>query len=252
MRPGLGAEGAGEVAGAHVGASGHGVDGVIAGDVLEQRPLDLAQRLAIGPLSGERGAELGLVAGTAQEQHEVAGDGEGGVTVEVLLDEREREVHAGGDAGGGPDATVAHEDRLGVDEHVGMHALQLLRGRPVRGRATAVEQAGAGEQEGAGAHGGGASALDASAIQSSSARVARRLAWPAPPGDDQRVDRLAHLAESGVGGYAQAAGRAQRLAVAAEHAHLVAALTAAASSIRRWAPANTSSGPVTSRLCTPG
>ncbi len=100
---GLGAKGAGEVARAHVGARGHRLDGVIAGDVLEHGALDLAQRLALGALGGERGAELRLVAGTAQEQHEVAGDRERGVAVEVLLDEREREVHAGGDAGGGPD-----------------------------------------------------------------------------------------------------------------------------------------------------
>ena len=71
---GLGAEGAGEVARAHVGARGHRLDGVIAGDVLEHGALDLAQRLALGALRGERGAELGLVAGAAQEQHEVAGD----------------------------------------------------------------------------------------------------------------------------------------------------------------------------------
>ena len=130
---------------------------VIAGDVLEHRPLDLAQRLALGPLGDERGAELGLVAGAAQEQHEVTRDRERGLPVEVLLDERQREVHPGGDPGRGPDRAVAHEDRLGVDAHLGMQALQLVRGRPVRGRAAAVEQARAGEQERAGAHRGRAS-----------------------------------------------------------------------------------------------
>ena len=45
---GLGAEGAREVARAHVRARGHRLDGVLAGDVLEHGALDLAQRLALG------------------------------------------------------------------------------------------------------------------------------------------------------------------------------------------------------------
>ena len=43
---GLGAERAGEVARAHVRARCHRLDRVVAGDVLEHRALDLAQRLA--------------------------------------------------------------------------------------------------------------------------------------------------------------------------------------------------------------
>ena len=99
---------------AHVGARGHRLDGVLAGDVLEHEALNLAQRLAPGRLRGERRAELRLVSGAAQEHHELAGDGEGQVAIEVLLDERESQVHAGGDARRGPHAAIADEDRLRV------------------------------------------------------------------------------------------------------------------------------------------
>ena len=57
----------------------------------------------------------------------------------------------GGDAGRRPDVAVAHEDRVGVDLDVGVAARELGAGGPVRRRAAAVEQAGLGEQEGAGA-----------------------------------------------------------------------------------------------------
>jgi hypothetical protein len=36
---------------------------------------------------------------------------------DVLLDPREREVDAGGDAGGSPHAAVAHEDRIRLHGH---------------------------------------------------------------------------------------------------------------------------------------
>jgi cell division septum initiation protein DivIVA len=208
---GLGAEGAGEVARAHVGAGGHGLDGVIAGDVLEHGLLDLAQRLALGALGGERGAELGLVGGAAEDD----------------LDEREREVHAGGDAGGGPDGLVAHVDRLRVDAHARVLALELVRGGPVGGGAAPVEQPGAGEQEGAGADGGGAPGGGGGAGDPVDERaVVDRVAVPGAAGDDQRVDRLGRAAEAGVRDDAEAAGGWQRPAVAAEHADLVAALAA--------------------------
>ena len=101
--PDLRAEGAGEVARAHVGALGQHLHREVPREVLHDDsaapPAGLAPRL----LRGERGAELRLVAGPAQEQHKVAGDRKRGLAVEVLLDQRQREVHAGGHAGRGPD-----------------------------------------------------------------------------------------------------------------------------------------------------
>ena len=96
---GLGAEGAREVPGAHVRARCHRLDGVVLGDVVGHEAKRFAQRLARGLLGDECCAELGLTSRAAQEQHEPAGDGEGGLAVEVLLDERQRQVHPGGHAG---------------------------------------------------------------------------------------------------------------------------------------------------------
>ena len=128
---------------AHVGALGQRLHREVPGEVLDDVAAHLAQRLAHRLLRGECGAELRLVAGTAQEQHQMASDRQRGVAVEVFLDQRQREVHAGGDAGGGPDVAVAQEDRLGVDPHRGVQAGELGGRRPVSGGAAAVEQAGA-------------------------------------------------------------------------------------------------------------
>src|SRR3954452_6162721 len=53
----------------------------------------LAQRRALGRLAGELGAELRLAARPLDEQHEPARHLERDARAEVLLDEREREVH---------------------------------------------------------------------------------------------------------------------------------------------------------------
>ena len=224
---GLGAERTGEVTPAHVGARCHRLDTVIAGDVLEHGALDLAQRRTLGLLRREGRAELRLVAGAAQEQHEVARDRERCVAAEVLLDERQREVHAGGHARGGPQRTVAHEDRLWIDEHVGMLALQLGRGRPVRRRAAAVEQPGAGEHERARAHRRRASGpAGCAGYPVEQGPILARLRMTGSTGDDQRVDWRRPARELVVRDQAEAAGGLQRLAAAAEHAHVVAALAA--------------------------
>jgi F0F1-type ATP synthase membrane subunit b/b' len=220
---GLGAEGAGEVARAHVCALGHGLDAVIAGDVLDDASLHLAQRLALGLLGGERGAELRLVAGAAEEQDEVAGDGQRELAVVVVLDQRQREIHPGGDACGGPHVTVAHEDRIGVDGHVGVAAGERLGGGPVGGGAAAVEQAGGGEQEGAGADGCCASGASRGSGDPAQQRlVAHGGARAVAAGDDQRVDGARRLRERPVGDERETARGAHGGAVDAERADLVA------------------------------
>ena len=57
---------------------------------------------AVGDLGLELGAELGLVAGPAQEDDEDPGHVAGDVGAEVLLHEGQEQVEAGGDAGRGP------------------------------------------------------------------------------------------------------------------------------------------------------
>ena len=123
------------------------------------------------------------------------------LAVEVLLDEREREVHAGGDARRGPDATVADEDRLGVHEHLGVIALQPRGPRPV-GRRAPARRAGRRARAGRRRCRPMRCAAPARGCRDPPHDV-RVLGWraacPDPAGDDQRVERRRHLRQRGVG-----------------------------------------------------
>lgn len=87
-------EGAGEVAGREPGTGGERLHGEVPVGVLADPLLEVAQRLPAGGLGGQLGTELGLVAGAAQKDDQMAGDGEGHVPAEVLLDQGERQVDA--------------------------------------------------------------------------------------------------------------------------------------------------------------
>src|SRR5215207_914944 len=71
--PGLAAKGTREVALAHAGPARQGGNGQVLIQVVRDPLLELAQRLALGHLRGELGAELGLPARALEEQHEPAG-----------------------------------------------------------------------------------------------------------------------------------------------------------------------------------
>ena len=196
----LGAEAAREVARAHVGELRERLDRQVGREVLHRVALHLAQAVTRGRTRGERGAELRLVARPAQEQHQVARDRERRVAVEILLDHRQREVHAGGDARRGPHLPVAHEDRLGIDLDPRVAPRELRRRRPVRGRAAPVQQAGRGEQERPGAHrGDAAGGLRASGDPLDQRGVGARLLRPGPAGDEQRVDPRGRVVEAAWG-----------------------------------------------------
>ncbi|GAA3075889.1 hypothetical protein GCM10020254_19750 [Streptomyces goshikiensis] len=114
--------------------------------------LDVPQRLPPGRLRGQLGAELGLVARSAQEDHQVPGDQQRHVPSVVLLHQREREVDPGRDPGRGRDPAVPYVDRVRLDGH-GRVVPGHQRARiPVGGGPAAVQQPGLGEQERAGAH----------------------------------------------------------------------------------------------------
>ena len=192
--PGLGLEGAGEVALAHARARGERGDRQVGVEVVGHPRLQLAQRRAVGRLRGELGAELGLAAGALDEDDEPAGDIERDPRAEVLLDEREREVHARGDARRRAQRAVDDEDRVALDRDRGVAALQLVAPAPVRRRAAPVEQARRGEDERAGTDGrhaprplrDGADGLH---------DLRRRMAGARATGDQQRVDRPADVLE---------------------------------------------------------
>ena len=81
----------------------------------------------------------------------MARDQVGDLRTQVRLDQRQRHVDAGGDAGRGPDLAVDDVERLGIDRQRGKVLGQPRAARPVRRHPLAVEQAGRGEHEGAGA-----------------------------------------------------------------------------------------------------
>ena len=78
------------------------------------------------------------------------------LAAEILLDQRQRQVDAGGDAGRGPDIAVLDEDRIGLQLHLGKALGELGAAAPMRHRAPSVEQAGGRQQERAAAHRGDA------------------------------------------------------------------------------------------------
>lgn len=151
------------------------------------------------------------------------GDGEGHVAAQVVLHERERQVHTGGDAGGGPDVAVLHEDRVGVHPHGGVRLGEEVAPLPVGGGPPAVEQAHRGEQERAGAHGGDPAGLAGEPTDlGEQLPVAQRLAGAAAAGDDERVDRPGHVGQRPVGHHPEAAVGAQRPRPGGRHGGAVA------------------------------
>lgn len=208
---GLRLEGAGEVAWREAGAGGERLDGEVVVGVLGDPVLDLAQRLAPRGLGGELGAELGLVPRASQEHDEVAGDRQRGVAAVVLLDEREGEVDARGDAGRGRHVPVAYVDGVRVDLDGGVVAREAVAVRPVRGRPAAVEQARLGEQDSARADGD--ETWGARAVLPQPGGQARiRAARAAAAGDEERV-RRGRVGECVVGDEREPAGRADETAV---------------------------------------
>ena len=234
--PRLGAEAAGEVAGAHVCPLRQRLHGEVGRQALHGEALDVAQRVALGRLGGEGGAELRLVGRSAQEEDEVTGDRQRRLPAQVVLDEGEREVHPGGHPGGGPDVTVADEDRLGVDADAGVATGELGRRDPVSRCAAVVEQTGGGEGEGPGADGGdaaGAAGAGGDPVEHG-AVAAERLAAGAA-GDQEGVDPRGDLFHGAVGQQGEAAGGPHGLTVGRDDLNAVGGAASRSTGPRRRA-----------------
>ncbi|GAA5704901.1 hypothetical protein Save01_05748 [Streptomyces avermitilis] len=91
-----------------------------------------------------------------------AGDVVGVGSAEVLADDMETQLDAGGHARGGQQGIVVDVEDAAVHPDLGVEHFEFVGAGPVRGDRTAVEQPGRGQCEGAGADGGdaGASAED--------------------------------------------------------------------------------------------
>src|SRR4051794_37742047 len=145
-----------EVARAHVRQLCEALDGQLLAEVAGEPGLQLTQGLAVGHLRSEMRAELRLAAGAACVDHEPARGLERDLAAEVLVDERQCQVHSGRDPRRGPDVAVAHVDGVGVDLDAREQIGELAGVGPVRGGAAAVEQACRGKDERAAADRGDA------------------------------------------------------------------------------------------------
>lgn len=203
--------------------------------------LDLTERFAPGCLRGQLRAELGLVAGASEKDDEVPGDGQCRVPAVVLLDQGEREIDARGDSGGGGELPVPHEDRIRVDVHGGVRPGQVVADGPVRGDPMAVQQSGRGEQQCPRADGDdalGARGVLAQPVGQPGVGVAG-----APAAGDQQGVRVVGIGQGAVRDEGEAAGGTDGGTVDGGRTDPVR--------LPRTCPApeNTSTGPVTSRLC---
>ena len=247
--PDLGAEGAGERSGAHRGPPGQGRHGEVAVEVIGDVGQHLAQRLALGPPHRELGAELGLAACALGEQHEAAGDVEGEGAAVVVLDEGERQVHAGGDPRRRPHVAVAHEDPILVDADRRVQAGHEVAHRPVRRGPAPVEQAGGGQDQRPAAHRGDApAAVGGGAQPGQQGRVRHRLrGCPSPPATT-RVS----MGPSCCATAASATSRRPDVARIWRPADDSTVRSYSGVAPRSDAAANTSAGPLTSRDWTSG
>ena len=164
--------------------------------------------------------ELALVAGSAQEHHEPAGDLLGDLDAEVVLDEGQGDVDPGGHAGRRPDVAVARPDRIGVDVDLRVAGGEAVGAGPVGGHAAAVEQADGGEHVGPAADADDATGTGGQRADGADQRsVVAGGAHAGAAGDDQRVD-VVHLGQRD-GHDPQAALAGDRAALDGRHDDLV-------------------------------
>ena len=91
-------------------------------------------------------------------EHELARGLLRDLVAEILRRHRQRQIDAGADPRRTPDIAVADENPVGLQLHLGIGGQKMPGALPMRGGAAAVEQAGFGEDVGAGADAGDADA----------------------------------------------------------------------------------------------
>ena len=138
----------------------------------------------------EQRRELGLAARPALVDHQLLGCLLGDRAAQVVLDQRQRQVDAGGDAGRGPDLPLAHEDPIGLHPDPRIAPSEVVGAAPMRRRPLAVQQARFGQQIGAGADAGGPPDPRRAVLQPfHRSRQARQVPRSITAGDHDRVVR---------------------------------------------------------------
>src|SRR5262249_2819432 len=101
-----------------------------------------ALEASIAVLQGERRAELRLSAWPFEENDELACDRQRDPLAEIRLDERQRQIDPGGEAGRSPEGSISDEDRIGARAHRGKSACEFGTSPPMRNCSAAIEEAG--------------------------------------------------------------------------------------------------------------
>lgn len=141
------------------------------------------------------------------------------ILAEIVLDEGEREVDAGGNAGRGPDIAIVNEDAVRIDADPRIAASEIVRACPMRGGAAAVEQPCFRQQIGARADAG--DPPRAAAFQPGGDLFGRRQrAHDLAAGNDDRVEALV---AQGRRGQADARRAFDLAATGGQHRELIAA-----------------------------
>ena len=146
--PGVREEGAGEVARAHGGALGEMLDRQWLGEMLAH-PVDQVGEAARLPTDVEASRELRLSARPTLVDDQLLRRMTGDVGAEIVLDQRECEVDAGGNTRRRPHIAVAHEDAVEVERDAGIEAREEGGAGPMRRGAPPIQQSRLGQQEGA-------------------------------------------------------------------------------------------------------
>lgn len=152
------------------------------------------------------GAELRLSSGTLEKNHQVAGYRERHGTAKVFFHERQRQIDPGRDSCGGPNWTITHENRIGLDTHGGKAAGKPGAVHPVGGCAAPVQHPCRSEQECSSADGGDATRLRRPLPHPvDQYRVLSRRLGPSPPA----TSKVSSASPGGVSGPAASATPAE-------------------------------------------
>ena len=154
------------------------------------------------------GAELRLTARPLHEHDHVAGDIERDPSVMLNFDQRQGQIHPGGDTGRGEDISIPDKDRVALDVNIRIAGSQRFTVVPMCHGAPTVENSGLGQQEGAGTHADDALSPACGAGDPADGRAiggGGRHAFAADA--DQGVKRGRRLIDADVGVQRDASGR---------------------------------------------
>src|SRR5882762_8039641 len=186
----------------------------------------LAHRGRLGCLQPQRRAVLALIAWPAQVHDHRPCDGQRHLGAQVLLDQRQREVHARAHARRGVEVAVARPDAVFLDADLRIAKREVLGARPVRGDGASVEEARLGQEKGPRAdRAEAAHAAGHPAEPVEDRTVVEEGVHTAAAHDEQRVDVAAQRTEGEVGEESKAGGRDQRPSVGPDHRERVARMS---------------------------